>query len=1135
MSRHAAGHPVRGRRPLVDRLLALLSLLVILLVLVAIPAALLALRGNPLPDGGTDLRMLLDRLLVPDDGSLFLAALTWIAWLAWASFALSVAVETIAQARGLPSPRLPALGPQQHVASVLVAAAALLFTAPLLHAAAAAASTHSTPSPPATPVSTGSSTLAPHTDAHAASHAASHGASNSMPGPAAPDADGVSTAAADSPPPGLMYAVRPGDSLWRIAQTTLGDGARYTEIAELNYGRRQSDGRSLGTDHWLAPGWTLLLPADAAVPGARADSEQPTTVIVEPGDTLWQIAQEVLGDGDRYPEIAAASTDLQPDGGRLRDPNLIRPGWRLTVPAPPATAPAASTSPADTTSPSAPVIAPQAPAAPPPPPPPAKAPPPPARSAPGAPTASTGSATAPGAHPVQQADPVQDGGDIDVDEPVDVRTAAGIGALLAASLLTMLGAKRARQQRRRRPGQRIAMPDRDLAPAELALRQVEDPGGQGRLDQALRTLSLRLAEAGGALPALRLVRLTVAQLELYLAEPAMLPAPFTPTGDPAVWTLAADAPLATAAEVAQVPAPYPSLVTLGQDLDGAHVLLDLEHAGSLHVVGDRLGSVAVLAALAAELATSAWADDLQVTVVGCLPELPAALGTGRLRHVSDLGELLRALEQRQTAVRAALAATGLQDLQHARSATAAGPEHAGAWTPEIVVVAGPVSPADHERLASVLLDQPRVGAAGVTTGAKPLSEWTLTLNATDDSLEGTAVLEPVGLSLRPQLLRDGDLEQLLRLLAVADQPAHLADEPTSTGLVVDEPDVTQLGIYLVQVPDEDDAAHPEASPKSSADVDESSAGSGEPGAAETDPPAAQLSAVGRSELHQWRDTTGTGAAADTVGEEADTAGEDGSAEAPPGGAAEHVAPPLVQLLGPVEVLRARGTVERSKQRQLTEIAAYLALNPGLDHLHLSEAIWPGARTLDNTRNTAVSKLRKWLGTNPAGEDYVPRALQDGYRLHPDVRSDWDLWRALLPEGPAAADTRDLTAALDLVRGKPFAGTNPRRYAWAERQRQDMISAIVDVAHELARRALLDGNARLARSAAAAGLEADPGAELLWRDALRAEWLAGDRTGLTATADRLSALADDLGDDLEPETIDLLEQLLNHPSRQVTNR
>ncbi len=123
-----------------------------------------------------------------------------------------------------------------------------------------------------------------------------------------------------------------------------------------------------------------------------------------------------------------------------------------------------------------------------------------------------------------------------------------------------------------------------------------------------------------------------------------------------------------------------------------------------------------------------------------------------------------------------------------------------------------------------------------------------------------------------------------------------------------------------------------------------------------------------------------------------------------------------------------------------------------------------------------------------------------------MRSDWDLWLELLPDGPGAASTQDLADALELVKGQPFAGVSKRTYAWAERVKQEMISAIADAAHELARRALLDGDARLARQAAAAGLQADPGAELLWRDALRAEWLAGDLAGLNSTADRLIELA-----------------------------
>ena len=54
---------------------------------------------------------------------------------------------------------------------------------------------------------------------------------------------------------------------------------------------------------------------------------------VRPGDTLSKIAEAHLGDGARYPEIAKLNHDVtQPDGMRLTDPNLIRPGWVLRLP-----------------------------------------------------------------------------------------------------------------------------------------------------------------------------------------------------------------------------------------------------------------------------------------------------------------------------------------------------------------------------------------------------------------------------------------------------------------------------------------------------------------------------------------------------------------------------------------------------------------------------------------------------------------------------------------------------------------------------------------------------------------------------------------------------------------------------------
>ncbi|MDG4858237.1 BTAD domain-containing putative transcriptional regulator [Streptomyces sp. T-3] len=53
------------------------------------------------------------------------------------------------------------------------------------------------------------------------------------------------------------------------------------------------------------------------------------------GDTLWDIAAAHLDDPVQWPRIYALSKDrIQDDGGQLTDPDLILPGWKLTIPMP---------------------------------------------------------------------------------------------------------------------------------------------------------------------------------------------------------------------------------------------------------------------------------------------------------------------------------------------------------------------------------------------------------------------------------------------------------------------------------------------------------------------------------------------------------------------------------------------------------------------------------------------------------------------------------------------------------------------------------------------------------------------------------------------------------------------------------
>ncbi|UGQ13592.1 LysM peptidoglycan-binding domain-containing protein [Yinghuangia sp. ASG 101] len=246
----------------------------------------------------------------------------------------------------------------------------------------------------------------------------------------------------------------------------------------------------------LAPVEPLPAPLSSPVPlaGVRADDAAPyafarsssaayTTYTVRPGDTLWDIAAAELGDAIRWPQIYTLSRTLaQPDGGRLTDPDVIRPGWILRLPAdarpaapprPPLPVPLPETAPDE---------APLPPAAPPLPPPPvpaspaptkpnsptpevtspapAPAVPPPPSAAP--PTPSQGAATPPPTPPPAP-ERGQDGGSR--RPALDVPAVGLLGATLAAGIgAAMLWARRHR--RRANPG---ADPARPALPPVLSV------------------------------------------------------------------------------------------------------------------------------------------------------------------------------------------------------------------------------------------------------------------------------------------------------------------------------------------------------------------------------------------------------------------------------------------------------------------------------------------------------------------------------------------------------------------------------------------------------------------------------------------------------------------------------------------
>ncbi|WP_189491072.1 BTAD domain-containing putative transcriptional regulator [Streptomyces antnestii] len=66
---------------------------------------------------------------------------------------------------------------------------------------------------------------------------------------------------------------------------------------------------------------------------ARVAEPAHATYIVQPGDTLWDIAEQHLGDPLSWPKIYQLSCSIrQSDGALLADPDHIQPGWRLHLP-----------------------------------------------------------------------------------------------------------------------------------------------------------------------------------------------------------------------------------------------------------------------------------------------------------------------------------------------------------------------------------------------------------------------------------------------------------------------------------------------------------------------------------------------------------------------------------------------------------------------------------------------------------------------------------------------------------------------------------------------------------------------------------------------------------------------------------
>lgn len=235
------------------RLVRVLLAAVLLAALVfGLPWGLIYFVGWPLPHRLPSWADIATTLTSPMSTTFLTDAMACILWPVWGLFVLDVAGTAAQAARGLPVPAVPKAGPLQSLAAVLVSTIVLSLLSTRSAAPAAAAS--------ASPRSHVTAT-APAASAELAAEP------TGMTGPAPFDSRTRKDSVTVRVPSNGVY-----DSLWRIADRTLGDGSRWPEIYTLNRGRPQPDGHTLTNPNLVRPGWILRLPSR---PSHLAGSHKP--------------------------------------------------------------------------------------------------------------------------------------------------------------------------------------------------------------------------------------------------------------------------------------------------------------------------------------------------------------------------------------------------------------------------------------------------------------------------------------------------------------------------------------------------------------------------------------------------------------------------------------------------------------------------------------------------------------------------------------------------------------------------------------------------------------------------------------------------------------------------------------------
>jgi hypothetical protein len=589
----------------------------------------------------------------------------------------------------------------------------------------------------------------------------------------------------------------------------------------------------------------------------------------------------------------------------------------------------------------------------------------------------------------------------------------------------------------------IPVPAGKAAQAEASLRASATEAAADRLDLALRALAGCLAQRRhGAVPAIDAVSVDGEAMEFLLTAAVDAPhGPFEVIGGGRSWTLpAAVDSEALDALAAGMAAPAPALVGVGRTGD-REVLIDLEAAARTVVRGNTAAADAVMRAIALGLATSTWADDVRLVIIGPAPR--GLEGLERVQVSPDVDAVLDDLEAATWATTKELVGAEQASTIEARVSMSGDP-----WTPTIVVL---LEQASDEALERLLELAGQAHALAVIGHALPDAMVDREL-----IIEGeTLTVRPPGITLTPisesgdQSEAVGEVLELAGSRTEGEEASAIAEAGESEPTMVAEAPLSPLG----DLPPDDD-----------------------------------------------------------------------------GGAV------VIRVLGPVGIEGGSGPVDRRKSK---ELVTYLALHPrGVDEGRIKAALWPNEIPSQGSFNQTISRARMCLGAGSDGTNHLPHVEGGLYRLGKSVHTDFHRLEAacrLAKDEPGRQSLEALARALALVRGIPFEGTKGG-YNWAHTEGlvARMEAVVADAAHLVAESALGQGDTGQALWAAAQGLLASPGDEVLFRDRMRAHDIAGNPAGVESVMDELCRVVEALEpyDALHPETIVLYEELSRHRRRRT---